>query len=104
MRRSRGEADRGGPGVVDGEGHPIGAVAVVAVLQRRAVGAGGIGFYITQAIQEFQFNVMMTYVLKVMVMVIALDMLSAWLRRRIGAVRCAAARQFSRQLSRQISR
>ncbi|MBO0825865.1 MAG: phosphonate ABC transporter, permease protein PhnE, partial [Actinobacteria bacterium] len=37
------------------------------------VGAGGIGFYITQAIQEFQFNVMMTYVLMVMVMVIALD-------------------------------
>ena len=48
------------------------------------VGAGGIGFYITQAIQEFQFNVMMTYVLMVMVMVIALDMLSAWLRGRIA--------------------
>ena len=48
------------------------------------VGAGGIGFYITQAIQEFQFNVMMTYVLLVMVMVIALDLLSAWLRGRIA--------------------
>jgi phosphonate transport system permease protein len=48
------------------------------------IGAGGIGFYITQAIQEFQFNVMMTYVLMVMVMVIALDLLSAWLRRRIA--------------------
>ena len=48
------------------------------------VGAGGIGFYITQAIQEFQFNVMMTYVLMVMVMVIALDLLSAWLRGRIA--------------------
>jgi phosphonate transport system permease protein len=47
------------------------------------VGAGGIGFYITQAIQEFQLNVMMTYVLMVMVMVIGLDLLSAWLRRRI---------------------
>jgi phosphonate transport system permease protein len=47
------------------------------------IGAGGIGFYITQAIQEFQFNVMMTYVLMVMVMVIALDLLSAWLRGRI---------------------
>ena len=47
------------------------------------VGAGGIGFYITQAIQEFQFNVMMTYVLMVMIMVIALDLLSAWLRGRI---------------------
>ena len=48
------------------------------------VGAGGIGFVLTQAIQEFQFNVMMTYVLMVMVMVIALDLLSAWLRRRIA--------------------
>jgi phosphonate transport system permease protein len=48
------------------------------------VGAGGIGFYITQAIQEFQFNVMMTYVLMVLVMVIALDLLSAWLRGRIA--------------------
>jgi phosphonate transport system permease protein len=48
-----------------------------------AVGGGSIGFYITQAIQEFQFNVMITYVLMVMVMVIALDLLSAWLRRRI---------------------
>jgi phosphonate transport system permease protein len=48
------------------------------------VGAGGIGFLLTQAIQEFQFNVMMTYLLMVMVMVIALDLLSAWLRRRIA--------------------
>jgi phosphonate transport system permease protein len=48
------------------------------------VGAGGIGFYLTQAIQEFQFNVMMTYVLLVMVMVIGLDLLSAWLRGRIA--------------------
>jgi phosphonate transport system permease protein len=47
------------------------------------VGAGGLGFYLTQAIQEFQFNVMMTYVLMVMVMVIGLDLLSAWLRGRI---------------------
>jgi len=47
------------------------------------VGAGGIGFVLTNAIQNFQFNVMMTYVLMVMVMVIALDLLSAWLRRRV---------------------
>jgi len=40
--------------------------------------------HITQAIQEFQFNVMMTYVLMVLVMVIALDLLSARLRRRIA--------------------
>lgn len=44
------------------------------------VGAGGIGFYI----DEFQFSVMLTYVLMVMVMVIALDLLSAWLRNRIA--------------------
>ena len=48
------------------------------------VGAGGIGFYLTQAIQEFQFNIMMTYVFMVMIMVIALDLLSAWLRGRIA--------------------
>jgi phosphonate transport system permease protein len=48
------------------------------------VGAGGIGFYLTQAIQEFQFNVMMTYVFMVMIMVIAIDLLSAWLRGRIA--------------------
>jgi phosphonate transport system permease protein len=48
------------------------------------VGAGGIGFYIDQAIDEFQFSVMLTCVLMVMVMVIALDLLSAWLRRRIA--------------------
>ena len=29
------------------------------------IGAGGIGFYLTQAIQQFQFNIMMTYVLMV---------------------------------------
>lgn len=48
------------------------------------VGAGGIGFYITQAIQEFQFNQMMTYVLMVLVMIVALDLLSAALRRRVA--------------------
>jgi phosphonate transport system permease protein len=48
------------------------------------VGAGGIGFYITQAIQQFQFDTMLTYVLMVLIMVIALDLLSAALRRRIA--------------------
>jgi phosphonate transport system permease protein len=57
------------------------------------VGAGGIGFYLDQAIQEFQFSVMMTYILMVMVMVIALDLLSAWLRNRIAADRPAARRR-----------
>lgn len=48
------------------------------------VGAGGIGFYLTQAIQEFNFDVMMTYILMVLVMVIAVDLLSAALRRRLA--------------------
>jgi len=48
------------------------------------VGAGGIGFYITQAIQEFEFPLMMTYVLMVLVMIVVIDQLSAWLRRRIA--------------------
>ena len=34
--------------------------------------------------QEFRFNVMMTYVLMVTVLVIGLDLLSAWLRARIA--------------------
>jgi phosphonate transport system permease protein len=39
---------------------------------------------IVQAIQSFEFSVMMTYILMVLVMVIALDLLSAWLRGRVG--------------------
>jgi phosphonate transport system permease protein len=58
-------------------------VSVRDSLTLGVVGAGGIGFYIDQAIDEFQFSVMLTYVLMVMVMVIALDLLSAWLRNRI---------------------
>ena len=41
MRRSRGSPTEAGAGVVNGEGHAIGAVAVVAVLQRRAIGRSG---------------------------------------------------------------
>lgn len=47
------------------------------------VGAGGIGFLITNSIQEFQFSTMLTYVLMVLVMIVALDQLSAALRKRI---------------------
>jgi phosphonate transport system permease protein len=47
------------------------------------VGAGGIGFYITNTIQEFQFSQMMTYVLMMLVLIIAVDLLSAWLRKRV---------------------
>jgi phosphonate transport system permease protein len=48
------------------------------------VGAGGIGFYLTQAIQEFNFDVMMTYILMVLVMVVAVDLLSGALRKRLS--------------------
>lgn len=48
------------------------------------VGAGGIGFYLTQAIQSFDFDVMSTYILLMLVMVIAVDLLSAGLRRLLA--------------------
>lgn len=48
------------------------------------VGAGGLGFILTNAVQEFDFPLMMTYVLMVLIMVVALDQLSAWLRRRVA--------------------
>lgn len=48
------------------------------------VGAGGIGFEINQAIKLFRFDEMLTYILIVLVMVIAVDMLSAAIRRRIA--------------------
>lgn len=49
------------------------------------VGAGGIGFYITNTIHQFQFNQMLTYVLMMLVLIIAVDLLSAWLRQRVAA-------------------
>lgn len=48
------------------------------------VGAGGIGFYITQAIQEFQFNVMSTYIILVLIMIFTADIISALTRRRLA--------------------
>jgi len=50
------------------------------------VGAGGIGFYITQSVQGFQFSTMMTYVIQVIVLVILIDLASVWLRRRLAAI------------------
>jgi phosphonate transport system permease protein len=47
------------------------------------VGAGGIGFLITQAVQQFQFSTMMTYLLMMLIMIIALDLLSSVLRSRV---------------------
>lgn len=48
------------------------------------VGAGGIGFYITQAIQLFQFDVMSTYIVLVLIMIFTADIISALIRRRLA--------------------
>jgi len=50
------------------------------------VGAGGIGFYILQSANGFEFNTMMTYVCQVVVLVILIDLLSVWLRRKVAKV------------------
>jgi phosphonate transport system permease protein len=49
------------------------------------VGAGGIGFLINQSIQLFQFDEMLTHILVVLVLIVAVDQLSAVVRRRLGA-------------------
>lgn len=48
------------------------------------VGAGGIGFLINQSISLFRFDEMLTQILIVLVLVIAVDNLSAFVRRRIA--------------------
>ena len=50
------------------------------------VGAGGIGFYIMQSVNSFQFATMMTYVVQVIILVILIDLLSVWLRRRLSVI------------------
>ncbi|MDQ4109707.1 MAG: phosphonate ABC transporter, permease protein PhnE [Actinomycetota bacterium] len=50
------------------------------------VGAGGIGFYIKTEVDSFHFDTMMTYVCMVIVLIIVIDLFSAWLRRKVGAV------------------
>ncbi|MBW0135318.1 phosphonate ABC transporter, permease protein PhnE [Pseudonocardia abyssalis] len=49
------------------------------------VGAGGIGFLINQSIQLFQFDEMLTHILVVLVLIVAVDQLSALVRRRLGS-------------------
>ncbi|XVU26748.1 phosphonate ABC transporter, permease protein PhnE [Actinoplanes sp. CA-054009] len=49
------------------------------------VGAGGIGFLINQSIQLFQFDQMLTHILVVLVLIIAVDRLSAVVRSRLGS-------------------
>jgi phosphonate transport system permease protein len=49
------------------------------------VGAGGIGFLINQSIKLFRFDQMVTHILVVLVLVVLVDQLSAYVRRRIAA-------------------
>jgi len=49
------------------------------------VGAGGIGLLINQSIKSFQFDSMLTHILIVLVLIIAVDQFSAWIRRKLSA-------------------
>ncbi|MEV4649463.1 phosphonate ABC transporter, permease protein PhnE [Saccharopolyspora sp. NPDC049357] len=49
------------------------------------VGAAGIGFLINQSIQLFQFDEMLTHILVVLVLIVAVDQLSALIRRLLGS-------------------
>ncbi|MEJ8280002.1 phosphonate ABC transporter, permease protein PhnE [Pseudonocardia spirodelae] len=49
------------------------------------VGAGGIGFLINQSIQLFRFDEMATHLLVVLVLIVAVDRLSALVRRHLGS-------------------
>ena len=59
-------------------------VNVRASLVLGLVGAGGIGFLINQSIQLFRFDQMFTYILVVLVLIIAVDQLSALVRRQLA--------------------
>lgn len=59
-------------------------VNVRASLVLGLVGAGGIGFLINQLIKLFRFDEMVTHILVVLVLVVLVDQLSAFVRRRIG--------------------
>ena len=48
------------------------------------VGAGGIGFLINQSIALFRFDEMMTYILMVLVLIVAVDILSVRIRRLLA--------------------
>ncbi|WP_371774567.1 phosphonate ABC transporter, permease protein PhnE [Streptomyces sp. NBC_01438] len=59
-------------------------VNVRASLVLGLVGAGGIGFLINQSIKLFQFDEMLTHILVVLVLIVAVDRLSAWVRQRLA--------------------
>lgn len=48
------------------------------------VGAGGVGFLINQSIALFRFDEMLTYLLMVLVLIVAVDLLSVAVRRRLA--------------------
>jgi phosphonate transport system permease protein len=58
-------------------------VNVRASLVLGLVGAGGIGFLINQSIKLFQFDVMLTQILIVLALVVIVDNISAFLRKRV---------------------
>lgn len=47
------------------------------------VGAGGIGLLINQSIKSFQFDAMATQILVVLVLIVLVDQLSSFIRRRL---------------------
>ena len=48
------------------------------------VGAGGIGLLINQAIKSFQFDAMLTHIIIVLVLIIAVDQVSGFIRKRLS--------------------
>ena len=48
------------------------------------VGAGGIGLLINRSIQDFRFDQMLTQILVVLVLIIVVDQVSAFIRRRLA--------------------
>ena len=58
-------------------------VNVRASLVLGLVGAGGVGFLIDQSVNLFRFDQMVTYIALVLIMIIAVDVLSAVVRRRV---------------------
>lgn len=60
-------------------------VNVRASLVLGLVGAGGIGLLINRSIKTFQFDQMFTHIIVVLVMIVLVDLLSGWVRRRLNA-------------------
>ncbi|MCS4275538.1 phosphonate transport system permease protein [Mycetocola sp. BIGb0189] len=48
------------------------------------VGAGGIGLLINKSIKTFQFDTMLTYLIIVLILIIVVDLASAWIRKRLA--------------------